>query len=409
MSEREFEAFEQQVRECLAHYYDYAFLHSHPLVHALAPDVSGDARRVQRFREVIEQAVESLKPAPESDISSKPTRIYNILFYRYVNQEQVQHLLHRLNVSDRQYYRDHNKAIQALSRALLEFTKDTQFEMESPISIQSEIQRIRDQTQLVQIDAQTFLQKTLDALQGLTERYHSAIDLEIDGQFLLLTSDVTVLRQTIIWILSQLIIQSAPYSQFKLLLRVEEAIQEECQFIFRREASPSSPSPDQSSPFSLEQRDTLHDLVQALEGRVEEDDALNGDYQLCLTVPLRKRSVLIIDDNPDAIALFRRYLHGHPYEILTADDPDRALQLARDLLPDLIVLDVILPQQDGWDILQSLKGHPSTRHIPVLVCSVLDSPELAHVLGADGFLRKPPSEAHFLDALVRLCQPEEAD
>ncbi len=405
MSELELGAFEQQVRECLAHYYDYAFLYDHPLVHALAPNASGDARRVQRFREVIEQAVESLKPAPESDISSKPTRIYNILFYRYINQEQVHHLLHRLNVSDRQYYRDHNKAIQALSRALLEFTKHTHFVPETSISIQSEIQQIRNQTQLMQIDARTFLQKTLDALQGLTERYHATIQLEIDGQFLLLTSDSAVLRQTIIWILSQLIIQSAPYSQFKLLFRVDEAIREEGEFIFQREASTSQA---QSSRFCLEQRDTLRDLVQALEGRVEESDSLNGDYQLCLIMPLRKRSVLIIDDNPDAIALFRRYLHGHPYEILTADDPDRALQLARNLLPDLIVLDVILPQQDGWDILQSLKGHPSTNHIPVLVCSVLDSPELARVLGADGFLRKPPSEAHFLDALMHLCQSEGA-
>jgi CheY-like chemotaxis protein len=405
MSELEFETFEQQVRECLAHYYDYAFLHDHPLVHTLAPDASGEARRVQRFREVIEQAIESLKPAPESDVSSRPARLYNILFYRYINQEQVHQLLHRLNLSDRQYYRDHNKAIQALSRALLEFPRDTRHVPESSISIQSEIQRIRDRTQLMQIDAQTFLQKTLDAIQGLTEHYHATIHLEIEGQFLLLASDVTVLRQTIIWILSQLIIQSAPYSQFKLLFRVDETIREEGQFIFRREASTSQA---QLSPLCLEQRDTLRDLVQALEGRVEESDGLNGDYQLCLIMPLRKRSILIIDDNPDAVALFRRYLHGHPYEILTADDPELALQLARDLLPDLIVLDVILPQQDGWDILLSLKGDPSTKHIPVLVCSVLDSPELACVLGADGFLRKPPSEASFLDTLMHLCQLEGA-
>jgi CheY-like chemotaxis protein len=405
MSELEYETFDQQVRECLAHYYDDAFLHDHPLVHALAPNASGDAGRVQRFREIMEQAIESLKPGPESDISSKPTRLHNILLYRYINQEQVHHVLHRLNVSDRQYYRDHNRAIQALSRALLEFPTDTRLVPESPISIQSEIQRVRNPTQLMQIDAQTFLQKTLDALQGLTERYHATIDLQIDGQFLLLTSDSTVLRQTIIWILSQLIIQSAPYSQFKLLFRVEAAIREEGQFLFRREASTSQA---QSSPLCLAQRDTLRDLVQALEGRVEEDDALSGDYQLCLIMPLRKRSVLIIDDNPDVVALFRRYLQGHPYEILTADDPDRALQLARDLLPDLIVLDVILPQQDGWDILLNLKGHPSTKHIPVLVCSVLDSPELACVLGADGFLHKPPGEASFLDTLMHLCQPEGA-
>ena len=52
MSELEFQEFEQQVRDCLAHYYDYAFLQHHPLVQALAVNVTGDARRVQSFEYV---------------------------------------------------------------------------------------------------------------------------------------------------------------------------------------------------------------------------------------------------------------------------------------------------------------------------------------------------------------------
>ena len=102
------------------------------------------------------------------------------------------------------------------------------------------------------------------------------------------------------------------------------------------------------------------------------------------------------------ITLFRRYLAGYPYLVLTTDEADLALQLAKDSSPELIVLDVLLPQRDGWEILQSLKSHPLTQHIPVLVCSVLDSPELARVLGADGFLHKPPGETEFLGVLAHL-------
>src|SRR2546423_1376202 len=145
-----FEAFEHQLKDCLAHYYDYAFLQRHPLVQSLAANASGDALRVQSFRDQIEQAIDSLKPGPDSDPASKQSRLYNILFYRYINQQQVQPILHRLNLGERQFYRDHGKAIQTLCDVLWERIKD------SPgtpaISIQSEIQRVHRQARPEQVD-----------------------------------------------------------------------------------------------------------------------------------------------------------------------------------------------------------------------------------------------------------------
>ena len=67
----------------------------------------------------------------------------------------------------------------------------------------------------------------------------------------------------------------------------------------------------------------------------------------------------------------------------------RKLQIAREVVPSVIVLDVMLPGQDGLEVLQNLKNHPATRQIPVLICSVLDTRELVLSLGADGFLRSP--------------------
>ncbi len=402
MTELELDTFEQQIYECLTHYYDYAFLQAHPLIRALAPNASGDAGRVQQFREIVENAIESLKSGADSDATSKPARIYNILFYRYINQEQVQRVLCRLNLGERQYYRDHNKAIQSLSRILFEQVNerhaapDRTDKPENAISIQSEIQRIHNVTRLEQVDVWTFLHKTLTAIHSLSEHYHATIRLQVDGQRLRLVNDSAVLRQAIIWLLSQLIIQSDPSSQFTLAFVAHD---EEGQFTFTREKS--AQQVHLSRPF-LEQQETLHNLVEALESKIEEEILPEGSYRVCLTVPLRNHAILIVDDNPDVITLFRHYLAGYPYRILTTDEADAALRLARDSSPELIVLDVLLPQQDGWEILQSLKSHPRTRHIPVLVCSVLDSPELARVLGADGFLRKPPGETEFLEVLVRL-------
>ena len=402
MSELDFETFEQQMHECLAHYYDYAFLQDHPLIRALVPNVSGDAGRVQRFRELVENAIESLKYGAESDASSKTARIYNILFYRYINQEQVHRVLCRLNLGERQYYRDHNKAIQILSRILFEQIRERPAapertdNLDLSISIQSEIQRIHNVTRLEPVDVRTFLQKALTAIQSLTEHYHATVTLQVSGQRLLLENDSAVLRQAIIWLLSQLIIQSGPNHQFTVAFAAHE---EAGQFTFTREKSAQHAT--LARPF-LEQQETLHNLVEALKSKVEETVFPGGGYQVRLIVPQRTHTILIIDDNPDVVTLFRRYLAGYPYLVLTTDEADAALRLARDSSPELIVLDVLLPQRDGWEILQSLKSHPLTQHIPVLICSVLDSPELARVLGADGFLRKPPGESEFLGVLAHL-------
>jgi CheY-like chemotaxis protein len=86
---------------------------------------------------------------------------------------------------------------------------------------------------------------------------------------------------------------------------------------------------------------------------------------------------------------------------LTARDGSQATRIAQETQPLLIILDVMLPEQDGWEILQTLKSHPETQRIPVLVCSVLNASELAISLGADGFLRKPPGESEFLAILEK--------
>ncbi len=64
-----------------------------------------------------------------------------------------------------------------------------------------------------------------------------------------------------------------------------------------------------------------------------------------------------------------------------------------------IILDIMLPEKDGWQILQSYKSHPLTEHIPVLICSVLEMKDLAMSLGADGYLKKPPTRDEFLSTL----------
>jgi len=88
--------------------------------------------------------------------------------------------------------------------------------------------------------------------------------------------------------------------------------------------------------------------------------------------------------------------------VVSVADAEQVVDEAVDLQPDVIVLDVLMPGRDGWEVLQQLKSTPETRDIPVIVCSVWRDPDLALTLGAAEFIRKPLTRPRLLEALARV-------
>jgi len=123
-------------------------------------------------------------------------------------------------------------------------------------------------------------------------------------------------------------------------------------------------------------------------------------------LPLTEKvMVLVIDDNADTLQLFRRYLSGSRYRFVGAQDAERGLALAEELVPQIIVLDVMMPEKDGWSLLGQLRVHPKTRGTPVVVCTILSQEQLALTLGAADFIRKPVRRTEFLSVLDRQLDP----
>ncbi len=118
----------------------------------------------------------------------------------------------------------------------------------------------------------------------------------------------------------------------------------------------------------------------------------------CTTEPTRQVRVLVIDDNADLATLFEAYCSGMPYEVVHVRKGQQALRAIEAARPDLIVLDVMLPDIDGWDLLATLHSHPASRAIPVIICSVITDERLALTLGAALYLRKPVWRQQLLDA-----------
>ncbi len=100
-------------------------------------------------------------------------------------------------------------------------------------------------------------------------------------------------------------------------------------------------------------------------------------------------ALLVIDDEPSVHEMITRYLTHRSVVVHSAMSGDEGLQMARQLKPDAIVVDVLMSEMSGWDVLSKLKSDPTTSSIPVIVGSILDEESKAFSLGADEYLVKP--------------------
>jgi CheY-like chemotaxis protein len=85
-----------------------------------------------------------------------------------------------------------------------------------------------------------------------------------------------------------------------------------------------------------------------------------------------------------------------------ANNGPKGIELAQQLQPNVIILDVMIPEMDGWEILQRLRSTPATKAIPVVICSVFYDPELAFTLGAVDVLKKPVRKEDLVAALKKI-------
>ena len=102
--------------------------------------------------------------------------------------------------------------------------------------------------------------------------------------------------------------------------------------------------------------------------------------------------ILIADDNPDNLDIFRTRLAAHKYEIITATDGEEALAAAREKQPDVILLDIMMPKMDGVEVCRHLKADPSLPFMPIIMVTAKTSSQdvvTSLEAGADEYLTKP--------------------
>jgi len=122
-----------------------------------------------------------------------------------------------------------------------------------------------------------------------------------------------------------------------------------------------------------------------------------------LTISPDRKLILVVEDDEGAITLYKRYLEKHGYQIVGLNTGEQAVRWARELSPYVIILDLLLPDKDGWEVLEELKSSRETRQIPLIICTLVSDGEARGLsLGADDYLVKPILEEDLLQALEHL-------
>jgi two-component system phosphate regulon response regulator PhoB len=124
-----------------------------------------------------------------------------------------------------------------------------------------------------------------------------------------------------------------------------------------------------------------------------------------------KIKILVVDDEPDLLELLETNLTAAGYEVLVAADGHEALEKARKARPQLILLDVMLPEMDGLEVCKSLRGNPATDTIPILMLTARAG-EIDRVLGlelgADDYVTKPFSVRELVLRIKKLLSRQTA-
>jgi PAS domain S-box-containing protein len=122
-----------------------------------------------------------------------------------------------------------------------------------------------------------------------------------------------------------------------------------------------------------------------------------------VTEPEHAPIVLVVDDDPNARELLCRHLQRGGYAVRMAANGEEAMQLARTLQPDIITLDVLMPQMDGWAVLGAMKEDPALAEIPVIMVTIVDNQSIGFSLGAADYLIKPIDRDRLVRAVEKCC------
>ena len=397
------------VDDAYEHLYDLVHLRTHALAELLVPDPS--LRREEKawqLHHVLLDAIEKLDPGPQTPATGRVWRRHSLMTLRYVDGLEPQAVADELSIGLRHYYRERKAAIEAVASILWDLGKARPVASHQP-SATVEEHEIPNRLELLRLEATRLAQSArygradevvqgvVSLLQHMLEQRELDVDLTLLDALPAATIDRSLLRQMFMGVLGYLIERSR-----EATIRLTAEVAEGAAYISVTVDPPTAIRPMQRQE-TQERLSALEEMARLSSARILPIRSAQAIVGLEVRLPTSpRRTVLVVDDNKDALELFERYLSSHDYRVVAVQTAQEALSLAQRQQPHVIILDLMMPEQDGWDLMQILLNKTATSHIPIIVCSVLKQKDLALSLGAAVFLDKPVSEQTLLSTLAAL-------
>ena len=410
-------SFVTELRRVLRHLYDPAELRKSPLL-----EIFDEAhKRPSTLRRTLTDAIQNMKPEPSIPSCSNAWRIYHTLSWRFVEQSGQKQVAANLAISPRQLRRLEQLSVQELADNLwtrfdLEHMRHpaapTAREGDRPDALNAEtsgrereLEWLRKSLPSEVVDISKVVKASLETADPLMRELGVQAEYKIPDNPPLMAGQLAPIHQALLNVLTA-IARSVPGG--RLEIAVENQQRGLCVHV-----RPTTRGPVHQLPNSdfTEMLNMAHQLIGLLGGTLEISPVQGREQVPAVTLVLsvaQQITVLMIDDNADTLQLFERRLSESRYRFIGARDPEQALDLAEEMAPQIILLDVMLPDVDGWELLGRLREHPATRDAPILICTILPQEQLALTLGAAAFIRKPVSREALLSALDHVSQLRES-
>jgi CheY-like chemotaxis protein len=403
----DFVSFAQSVHDAFGRLYDRVYLKDHPLTRALFGDGPVAIERVHR---TLIDSLEWLRPLGDESPRHAEWRRYRHLQLRYVEGATPEQIARELLVSARQARRDHAEALDELARLLWErFVPSASPPMTSPVitrptpasrsgDLESELSIIVASDRPMPTQLGEVLQGVLDTARQLAEAHQVQVNVRLEPQLPSAEISRPILRQLLLNLLADAIVRHPGSTVEVHASRSTDVVDIAVQALAAGDTA--------TSLVTQQCLDLVRRLARSQNVVVQSGAAASGlddVLSVILRLPASSvRSLLLVDDNPDVGLLFRRFLSDSSFRLVQARSAEKALRLAREIQPDVVVLDLLLPSTDGWEVLQALRADPATVDLPIIISSVLPDHAIAQSLGVTDFLPKPVTQAALQKTLSQL-------
>lgn len=397
--------WEDELRRALSHLNDPCYLRESKLVALLGLQDADDPAAA--LRAALEQAIEALKPISDTSPCTRKGRHYEILLRRYVQRQTQRAVAQSLAITPRYLRREQAVAIRGLAQYLaLRYDLHEREAGGIPkmhqgiakeLGIRHEMLWLADSLRGQTCEVDPVLSAAVELVRDLARQRSVRCQWKGDPSLPSVRVPGTVLKQIALNLLMAVIHQLPPGGQVEIAAQANAEQVIITLSAIGTQGYPWLKTPSFETPITISRQ-----LARVFKG----DLCLSCTDEILIVrvlLPCAGRQILVlaIEDNLDTIQLWRRYTQRTCFALVTETDPEQAVASASRLQPDLIVLDIMLPGIDGWELLRRLRADPATADIPVIVCTVLPQKELAFSLGAQDFIPKPATGEEFRAALER--------